>query len=143
MMEDEPHTDPPGDYNPIRPEYRKPPLSRGLMQSIPMDWSKFRRMTLEEIVAQCIQDSKDWFPEEWDDLFVASAYVAGEAGELINEAKKIRRGKVDASKMQEEAIDVLIHLCCIFGILETNVTEEYRVKREFNRQRFGRGPEGS
>lgn len=158
-MEDKPeYIDPPeikkapyglGDYNPIKPEFRNPDLSRGLMQTLPpdIDWSRFKRMTLEEIIAECDQDSKDWFPAVAEDLFYQVGCLAGEAGELVNEAKKVHRGthtmEEKKAAIEEEAIDVLIYLACVFGILGTNVSEVYRAKRERNVGRFGGAAAGS
>jgi len=129
------------DYNPIKHEFRNPDLSQGLVQLMPTDWSKFRRMTLEEIITECDKDSKDWFPAVAGDLFYQVGCLAGEAGELVNEAKKVHRGthtmEEKKAAIEEEAIDVLIYLACVFGILGTNVSEVYRVKRARNVERFG------
>jgi NTP pyrophosphatase (non-canonical NTP hydrolase) len=100
--------------------------------------------TIQGIIDQCQADSERWFPDLADNLFFQVACAAGEAGEMINEAKKYFRS-VDArtqmrmDKIEEEAIDVLIYLCCVFGILGTDVVGRYNAKRADNEKRFGTG----
>ncbi len=99
-------------------------------------------MTLEEIQKQCIEDTKEWFPELYYDMGFLTLALAGEVGELANLVKKIIRGTHDAMALktlvEEEAIDSFIYLMNIFAVLGTNVEEAYRVKRAHNVERFGR-----
>jgi hypothetical protein len=162
MMEEKPdYIDPPETKeameSPARPQFRHPrdaigwnpwpvsdeSLSRGLMQPLPpMDLSRFSDMTIREIIRECTEDSHTFFPDQADNLFFQAASACGEAGEMVNEAKKAFRS-VDANtpeqrkKLEEESIDVFIYLCCVWGILGTNVSEVYRAKRERNVERFG------
>jgi NTP pyrophosphatase (non-canonical NTP hydrolase) len=104
--------------------------------------------TLEQIIKECDEDSLAWFPQLADNLFFQAACAAGEAGEMLNEAKKAFRS-VDSNtesqrkKIEEESIDVLIYLCCVWGILGTNVQEVYSAKRAANVKRFGGSTTGS
>lgn len=130
------------DFNPIKHEFREPPLSQGLMQPLPlMDLSRFRNMTIEEITTQCREDSQRWFPDTEDGLAFMVLALAGEVGELANLVKKVERGTHTMTQLKEEmgkeAIDVLIYLCNIFYLLDIKPSEVYRAKREFNERRFG------
>ena len=117
-------------------------ISKGLMQLLPQGFLK-NFITLSNIIRECGEDSFAWFPDTADDLFYQIACVSGEAGELINEAKKSRRGthtfEEQKTKIEEESIDVLIYLANIWYILGTNVTEVYNAKRAANLERFGPG----
>lgn len=103
-------------------------------------------MRLDEIAHQCIQDAADWFP----DLFEKSAdglinhyliALAGEAGETLNKWKKYDRGSITREEMRrqlkDELADVFVYLMNLPLILGFDMEQEYNVKREFNRQRFG------
>jgi NTP pyrophosphatase (non-canonical NTP hydrolase) len=103
--------------------------------------------TLEGIIQQCDDDSHNWFPHLANNIFYQTACAAGEAGEMLNEAKKAYRGthtwEEQRKKIEEESIDVLIYLCCVWGILGTNVQEAYSAKRAANVKRFGGSTTGS
>lgn len=126
------------------PPYGDNGISRGLFQKPPLpkfDYSKFMPLTLAALIKECGEDSEAWFPGIIHDLMYSAGCIAGEAGELVNEVKKVRRGthELDAqkAKIEEESIDVLIFLACLWYELETNVTEVYRAKRRLNAGRFG------
>jgi NTP pyrophosphatase (non-canonical NTP hydrolase) len=105
-------------------------------------WHKNRpARTIEGIIAQCLADSERWFPDTSKDLPFQTLALAGEVGELANLVKKTVRGtnayEAEKEHMKEEAIDVLIYLCNILGLLNVDVVEAYNAKREFNSIRFG------
>lgn len=99
---------------------------------------------LPGLIKQCQRDSQRWFPNISDDLPFAVLALVGESGELANLAKKVVRGSLSMeaarADMAEEAVDVLIYLCMIFGILDVDVAKIYREKRAKNELRFGKGP---
>lgn len=102
--------------------------------------------TMEELVKQCIVDSRRWFPRSFEtDLLGITSFltlcVNGESGELANKVKKILRGSVSFSDgveaVIEEAMDIQIYLANLFGELGVDVFEEYWKKRQRNEERFG------
>jgi NTP pyrophosphatase (non-canonical NTP hydrolase) len=104
---------------------------------------KLSMIDLQKIIDQCRDDSKRWFPHTDDDIFFMAACVSGEAGELLNEAKKIRRGThtygEQLPKLREEAIDTLIYLAQVLdmvGMDEDAIMKEYTRKRMYNEIRF-------
>jgi NTP pyrophosphatase (non-canonical NTP hydrolase) len=115
-------------------------MSYGLMQTLPPGTLK-NFITLSNIIRECGEDSIAWFPETADDLPWQAACANGEAGELFNATKKVKRGTDDLKALQahieEESIDVLIYLANIWYILGTDVTEVYNAKRARNVKRFG------
>lgn len=103
-------------------------------------------MNLDAIVKQCQEDSQRWFPRKANDLFFNAACVAGEAGELVNQMKKVERESHTLDqvrdKVVEEAVDVFIYLANVFALLGIDSQEieiEYERKRNHNEQRFGTG----
>jgi NTP pyrophosphatase (non-canonical NTP hydrolase) len=125
-------------------------MARGLYQIPPLPNLSymFRYYTIQQIVESCREDSLAWFPDTADNLFFQAACAAGEAGEMLNEAKKLFRS-VDENtperrkKLEEESIDVLIYLANVWAILGTDVRKVYGDKRAANQLRFGgAGPAG-
>src|SRR5260370_31249570 len=85
-----------------------------------------RQMTLEEIQKQCIEDTKEWFPELYYDMGFLTLALAGEVGELANLVKKIIRGTHDAMALKPfadtEPIHSFIYLLTIFAVLRPHAT---------------------
>lgn len=98
---------------------------------------------LTGLVQQCYRDNQAFFPDRADDLAFHALALAGELGELCNLIKKVERGSVTLDEARadiaEEAVDVLIYLCSIFGIINANPVRIYATKRSRNVQRFGDG----
>lgn len=96
---------------------------------------------LPGLIKQCQRDTERWFPEVANDLSHHVLSLAGETGELANLVKKIQRGSYTLDQLKDElskeAVDVLIYLCCIFGVLDIDVVQVYKEKRAFNERRFG------
>ena len=103
-------------------------------------------MQLNEIVDQCLEDSKEWFPTRVTDLGYLTVCLAGEVGEFANLIKKAMRGTHDIgdeeffTEMAFEVIDIFIYLANIAGALNLNLEELYKIKREVNYERFGKAP---
>lgn len=97
--------------------------------------------TLPEIVIECINDSRDWFPDVADDMVHHTLSMAGEVGEFANVLKKVQRGSMDNRCAQEmlrdELTDVFIYLCNIAALLDMDLEREYERKRNYNVNRFG------
>jgi len=98
-------------------------------------------MSLEDIISQCLQDSKDWFPDTIDDLGFLTIALMGEVGEFANMIKKGMRGDpVDESFERDlafEVTDIFIYLCNIVASMELDLNKMYQIKREDNVKRFG------
>lgn len=107
-------------------------------------------MTVDEADLRVIQqanvaDSKRWFPALHDSLDTLATHftlgLIGEAGEVANLVKKVKRG--DASWMEmtprlgDEMADVLIYLCDLAEVLGVDLAAEWAKKRAFNEERFG------
>lgn len=101
-------------------------------------------MQLNEIVEQCHEDSKEWFPNKVKDLGYFTVCLAGEVGEFANLIKKAMRGTHDLSDdeffidVAFELTDVLIYVAIIAGALNLDLEELYTIKREVNSERFGK-----
>jgi NTP pyrophosphatase (non-canonical NTP hydrolase) len=68
--------------------------------------------------------------------------IAGEAGELANQVKKVHRGSITLDEARasigEEAVDVLIYLLNLFAVLGVDPVDVYKEKRQKNELRFSR-----
>lgn len=97
---------------------------------------------LPGLIKQCRRDSQRWFPNTADDPRYQAFAMAGEVGEVIEHLKKVWRGSKTMDEVlplvAEEAVDVLIYLCNLFGILDVDVAKIYREKRAKNELRFGK-----
>jgi NTP pyrophosphatase (non-canonical NTP hydrolase) len=105
------------------------------------------RLLRQNVAAMCneaIQDGKRWFPDTGKNLFFMIACMGGEAGEVINIAKKIERGDTTwfdehiQSQLREEIVDVFTYMLNIVHLLDMDLIEEYYKKRSFNEERFGK-----
>ncbi len=100
-------------------------------------------LTLAEIAIQCVEDSKDWFPDHAGDMGYLTICMAGEVGEFANLIKKGIRGDFDiddqeyAQLLAFELTDVFIYLMNIAGHMNIDMSRMYEMKREINRERFG------
>ena len=100
-------------------------------------------MTLNEIALQCIEDSKEWFPDRHEDMGYLTICMAGEVGEFANLIKKGMRGDFDIDdpnfvrELAFELTDVFIYLMNIAGQMNIDMSEMYKMKRIYNRARFG------
>lgn len=106
---------------------------------------------IEVIMKQCFDDSQRWFPDTAEDASYLAMCTAGEAGEMLNIAKKVYRGSIgwdtDITKegktqsaeewFVEEGIDTFIFLMNIFELFGIDVVAEYQKKQAFNEERFG------
>jgi NTP pyrophosphatase (non-canonical NTP hydrolase) len=97
---------------------------------------------IDDVIQQCLEDSRAWFPEVAGDVTFLALAVSGEVGEASDWVKKVWRGsktwaEVD-EQLREEYIDAFIYLMNIFGELGIDPIEEYKKKREFNLERFGK-----
>ena len=96
--------------------------------------------SLRMIAAQCDADSHRWFPNTADDVFFIVACMTGEAGEALNEAKKVARGSVPLEeareKILEECADTLVYCMNVFGMLDADPEWWYQRVREKNLARF-------
>jgi NTP pyrophosphatase (non-canonical NTP hydrolase) len=97
-------------------------------------------MDLRTIAQQCDADSRRWFPDTSDDVFFMAACMTGEAGETLNEAKKVIRGSVRMDqareKILEEAADTFVYCMNIFGMLGADPEWWYGFVRGKNVARF-------
>ena len=97
-------------------------------------------MQLRDLAVQCYEDSQTWFPDTANDLFFMVACMAGEAGETLNEAKKVVRGSTTMEtvreKILEEATDTLVYCMNIFGIMNADPQWWYNMVRTKNVARF-------
>jgi len=102
--------------------------------------------TIQDIVTQCLDDSKEWFPDVAESLTHHCLALAGEVGELCNVVKKVERGSVDEvsarQMLRDETADVFIYLCNVAAVLGMDLEAEYDIKRSFNARRFGRDDAG-
>jgi NTP pyrophosphatase (non-canonical NTP hydrolase) len=97
-------------------------------------------MNIKEIQEQCVADSEEWWPSARSDFAYKFLCLAGETGEACNVWKKHLRGSINESTAVEllkgELADVLTYLCELAGQLGIDLEEAYKVKREFNAERF-------
>jgi NTP pyrophosphatase (non-canonical NTP hydrolase) len=112
-------------------------------------------MNLEDMIKQCVADSRCWFPDERAQALPNQALcLAGEVGEVANLVKNIVRGSLtiekamskhymaslDKDTLQEEVVDILIYLCNLMGneaFKEVDWQAIWEEKRNFNEARFG------
>ena len=98
-------------------------------------------MNLNTIVAQCFDDSREWFPDKEFDVPFQTLCMLGESGEFANLVKKVERGThtyTDVKEqLKEELTDTFIYMCVLANILGMNMEEEYIAKRSANAKRFG------
>ncbi len=103
----------------------------------------FKDMTLADIAIQCIEDSKEWFPDHSQDMGYLTICLAGETGEFANLIKKGMRGDYNFEDqnyvyaLAMELADVFIYLMNIVGVMDIDMESLYQIKREINRARFG------
>jgi len=116
-----------------------------------MRWEDTRRVTntddamiLQEMIAQCVDDSGRWFPGKAQSLPNLVLCLAGEVGEVANLVKKNVRGSLSSTAMMEElpeeVIDVLIYLCNLMGhetFQHVDWNAIWSAKRQYNESRFG------
>lgn len=97
---------------------------------------------LEDLVKQCQADTHRWFPGTASSISHHALALCGEAGEVANIVKKVERGSISLDEARahlgEEAVDVLIYLCCLFAELGVDPMAIYNEKRAKNERRFGR-----
>lgn len=96
---------------------------------------------LRQLAQQCDEDSHRWFPRTADNLFYMAASTCGEAGEMLNEVKKVERGSVtfnddSRSKILEEAADTLVYLMNVFALCDADPLWWYNYVRRKNVARF-------
>jgi len=100
-------------------------------------------MNLEDFIRQMEEDSVQWFPNGRD-LVTLTLGLCGEAGEVADLVKKMRRGSIDltdaTAQLHEELIDVFHYWCLLVSGLGVDVESIYRRKREINVDRFGTDP---
>ena len=100
-------------------------------------------MDLNDIVAEVLKDSDDWFEETARDPQMNLICIIGEIGEFANEMKKVERGTHSYAdqypKMKEELTDVFIYVAKMAGLLGMDLEREYHVKRARNVERFASG----
>ena len=104
---------------------------------------KFKDMDLAAIAIQCIEDSKEWFPDHAQDMGFLTICLTGEVGEFANLIKKGMRGsyEIDNAEYQYalgmELADIFIYLMNLVGVMGIDMEKLYQIKREINRERFG------
>jgi NTP pyrophosphatase (non-canonical NTP hydrolase) len=101
-------------------------------------------MQLRDLAIQCYEDSHAWFPDTADDAFYMAACMVGEAGETLNEVKKVNRGSVTMDvareRILEEAADTLVYCMHIFGMFGADPQWWYDMVRNKNVARFEPAP---
>lgn len=104
----------------------------------------FGYMQLGDMVGDCVEDSKRWFPGKAQQLPNLVLCLAGEVGEVANIVKKNVRGSMLTTEMleilPEEIVDCLIYLCNLMGhedFQHVDWEAIWNAKRQFNEERFG------
>ena len=113
---------------------------------------------LNQLVRQCREDSKRWFPEtikthdQYGDLSEKllleaikhhTLAMVGEVGEFVNLVKKIDRGdkafteQIMQFDLKDELTDVFIYLLNLAALLDFDLLAQYVSKRKVNESRFG------
>ncbi len=96
--------------------------------------------SIEEYIKEMQEDSARWFPNGGRDLLILVLGLVGESGEVADELKKYLRNPHDwdqrVEKIKIEVIDVFHYWCLIVGLLDIDVDEIYRQKREYNIGRY-------
>lgn len=109
---------------------------------------------LRDLAQLCLDDSKRWFPETAHDILHHTLGLAGEAGEVANELKKIQRGdhplcsldNIDdwpsdvKIRVGSEVVDVLVYAMNLFATLGVNPDAIFATVRANNERRFRRDP---
>jgi NTP pyrophosphatase (non-canonical NTP hydrolase) len=103
---------------------------------------------LRRIQRESIADSRRWFPDLHDTLDHQATHftlgLLGEAGEVANLVKKVKRGDTSWAEMTprlaDEMADVLTYLCDFAATLGIDLADEWAKKRLFNEERFGGEP---
>lgn len=96
-----------------------------------------------QLSAECLSDSKRWFPNTAASLIQHSLGLAGEAGEFIDIIKKIHRGSKDPRnavvkrELAMELTDAFIYILNLAALLGIDLEETYKLKRAENEKRFG------
>lgn len=99
---------------------------------------------IEAYIKEMQDDSARWFPNGGRDLLVLVLGLVGESGEVADQLKKYLRNPSDEAwemrkeKLVTEIIDVFHYWCLLVGLLEIDVDEVYRRKREYNIERYER-----
>lgn len=124
-------------------------------------------VTVHDLQAHAYENSKRWFPSlhDQDEMFTLMYMglgLAGEAGEVADDIKKLARTAVtsgrhyiahvgDATwesqyellqKIRTELSDVLAYLFNIAAMLQTDIVEEFMTKAAFNETRVWVGGNG-
>lgn len=94
-----------------------------------------------------LSDSQRWFASIHETPtydYTATHFVLGligEAGEVANVVKKIKRGDATwadmLGRLGDEMADVLTYLCDLAAVLGIDLADEWDRKRHFNEERFG------
>ncbi len=101
--------------------------------------------SLPVIQAASLADSERWFPALHASQDTLATHftlgLIGEAGEVANLVKKVKRGDATWAEMRgrlgDEMADVLTYLCDLAAALDLDLAEEWAKKRAFNEERFG------
>lgn len=99
-------------------------------------------MTIQQIIKQCGQDSKRWFPKTANDLGFMVLALCGETGEIANIVKKILRGSLDLKDAKTrnlltmEVADAFTYLMDVCDLLGIDIEKAYNIKRLENERRF-------
>src|SRR5690242_13035615 len=97
---------------------------------------------LVQLQQETLNDGTRWFGA---DIATNVNYIAiclgGEAGEVLNEVKKHIRGDSNVNQARfnvaMELVDVLIYLLQLGALMNVDLYEVYKQKREINERRFG------
>lgn len=98
---------------------------------------------LSLIAAECLQDSEEWFGHKGNVVTPVhmALSMAGEVGEVCNIIKKVQRGSLSFLNAREDVLaelaDVFIYLMVLIEMFEGDLANEYKLKREYNIERFG------
>jgi len=81
---------------------------------------------------QCLEDGAKWFPDAQTPMDMALG-LCGEAGEVAEVIKKLRRKSISFPEAQEmikgELADVFTYLMALCGMYEVNIYDAYHEKR--------------
>ena len=97
---------------------------------------------LATMTRQMRADAETWFPalHQRDHMALVTAYtlgLAGEAGEVANEIKKLNRDVGgERQNLPAELADVLTYLLLLADECNVDIEAAYRKKRTFNRDRW-------
>lgn len=100
-------------------------------------------MNLNDIIQQCAEDSRTWFPDKEYDVPFQTLCLGGEVGEFQNLVKKVERGTHSYTELRDlmrgELTDAFIYMCVLASILEMDLEESYHATRAANVIRFSVG----